>query len=167
MATSTTTDNAEHTKPAGAKKKKTMLLIVGLCVLLSAGGGGAWYFLKGKDHAEDSGSAKEEHKPAPVFVNFEQFTVNLLDEGGDRYLQTEIILQVAGNELVEPIKEQMPILRSSILLLLSNKITSELTTKEGKSKLAEQIIAEIRTHLHSPALGKGLERIHFASFVIQ
>jgi flagellar protein FliL len=167
MATSATTDKGEQAKPSGGKKKKLMLIIVGLCVLLSAGGGGAWYFLKGKGHANDKDAAKEEHKAPPVFVNFEQFTVNLLDDGGDRYLQTEIVLQVSGNELVEPIKEQMPVLRSSILLLLSNKIASELTTKVGKSKLAEQIIAEIRMHLHSPALGKGVERVHFASFVIQ
>jgi flagellar protein FliL len=163
MATNATTDKGEQAKPSGGKKKKLMLIVVGLCVLLSAGGGAAWYFLKSKGQ----GAAKEEHKAPPVFVNFEQFTVNLLDEGGDRYLQTEIVLQVSGNELVEPIKEQMPILRSSILLLLSNKIASELTTKVGKSKLAEQIITEIRTHLHSPALGKGIERVHFASFVIQ
>jgi flagellar protein FliL len=167
MATSATVGTTEQSKLPGGKKKKLMIIIIGLCVLLAAGGGGAWYFLKGNSHSKGKNAAKVEHKSAPVFINLDQFTVNLQDEGGDRYLQTEIVLQVSGNDVVEPIKEQMPILRSSILLLLSSKIAAELGSKTGKTKLAQQIIAEIRTHLNSPKPGKGIDGIHFASFVIQ
>ena len=167
MASTATADKTEQPKPANGKKKKMMIMAVGLCLLLAAGGGGAWYFLKGNAQSNGKKAGKEAHKSAPVFVNFDQFTVNLQDDGGDRFLQTEIILEVSGNKVVEPIKERMPILRSAILLLLSSKVSADLSSKSGKNKLAEQIMAEIRKHLNSSEPGKGIEGIHFASFVIQ
>lgn len=167
MTTSATADNPSTEAPAGGKKKKLLIIVIGLCVVLAAGGGAAWYFLHGNRHSKGKEAVKEEHKAAPVFVNLESFTVNLQDDGGERYLQTEIVLQVSGNEMVEPIKEQMPILRSSILLLLSSKVAADITTKAGKNKLAEQIIEELRRKLGPVKSGKGVDSIHFASFVIQ
>jgi flagellar protein FliL len=167
MATSTTADGAVPTKGSGGKPKKLIVMIIALFVLLAAGGGGAWYFLKVKDGAKGKNVEKEKHKAPPVFVDFDQFTVNLVDEGGDRYLQTEFVLEVSGDDLVEPIKQQMPILKSSILLLLSSKAATEISTKAGKRKLAEQIIQEIRQRVHSDKPNKGIEKVHFATFVIQ
>jgi flagellar protein FliL len=166
MAASTTADGAVPEKSTGGSKKK-LIIIIAACVALIAAGGGAWYFLMAKHSPKKKDAAKQVHKAAPIFVKFDQFTVNLLDEGGDRYLQTEFVLEVSGKDIVEPIQQQMPILRSSILLLLSNKLAADIATKSGKSKLADQIIAEIRARIHSDKPDSSVDKIHFASFVIQ
>eukprot|EP01034_Spumella_vulgaris_P015811 gene15811-20197_t len=57
-------------------------------VVLLAGGGGAAH--------------------APVFVTLEAFTVNLQPDPDEKFLQTEISLQVASPEQEELLKSQMP-----------------------------------------------------------
>lgn len=160
--------------PAAAPGGKKKLIVIVLAAVLVAGGGGggaAWFFLHGK---KDEGAAPEkEHKAAakkgapPVFVPIDQFTVNLAPENGDQYLQVNFTLQVAGPEQEEFIKQNMPVVRSRLLLLLSSKKASELNTPEGKKTLATEIIKSV----NEPFTDKGPEQevtdVLFTSFIIQ
>ncbi len=151
------------------KKKGKKLLIIGLALALLGGGGGAgaWYFLRPKHHDPKEEAKKEAAKHPPAFVNLEPFTVNLQDDEEAHFLQTEIVFEIVGNELVEPMKAQMPALRSNILLLLSSKTSHDISTIEGKRKLAQEIMAEARKRLPATEHGQGITNLHFASFVIQ
>jgi len=128
----------EATSEASApkKSKKKLFLILGLLLLVLGGGGGAFFFLGEEAPAASGAPAKHEAPKPPVFVQMEPFTVNLQQETGEQYLQVQLTLQVADQAQVELIKLYMPLVRSRLLLLLSSKKASELTSAEGKKKTA-------------------------------
>lgn len=133
----------EAAAPAPNKSKKLLIIIIAVLVLVIAGGAG-WYFTKGKapaDHAAEQ-QAKVEPPKQPKFVTLEPFTVNLQREEGDQYLQIGITLKILEPEWEEKIKAVLPEIRSKLLLLLSSKRASELSSGDGKKKLANEIITE-------------------------
>ena len=69
--------------------------------------------------------------------------VNLADPGGDRFAQVGITLELADGKTSEKVKSHMPKIRSGVLLLLSQRTTDELLTREGKEKLALDVRREV------------------------
>lgn len=138
-------------KPAG--KKKLIIVLASALVLAGGGGGGAWYMLKGTHSAEGEAQAKpvKEAKHAkketpPVFLPLESIVVNLRaqpPQSNDQFLQTDMTLRLAGQEVVDQVKQHMPEVRNRVLMLLSTKTSQELLTPEGKAKLAESLRVEI------------------------
>ncbi|QAU34360.1 flagellar basal body-associated protein FliL [Janthinobacterium sp. 17J80-10] len=160
---------AEH--PAVAPKKSGKKLILILMILLLAGGGGAaaWYFL-GQPAAAPGTHAKKTIDPGkpPVFLVMDPFTVNLQPDGqGEQYLQVAFSLQVGDSKDVEAIKLYLPQVRSRLLLLLSGKKASEISTVEGKKKLADEILAQVRQPLIQDGAPQNAANVFFTSFVIQ
>ncbi|MDE1990722.1 MAG: flagellar basal body-associated FliL family protein, partial [Betaproteobacteria bacterium] len=86
----------------------------------------------------------------PIFVPLDPFTVNLQREQGDQVLQVGLSLKFYNQDLSEKLKNAMPEIRSSLLLLLSSKYASELLTVDGKKKLAGEIIVAVNTILGIP-----------------
>jgi flagellar FliL protein len=155
--------------PAPPKKKKKPLLIVGiLMTVLLGGGGAAWYFLQDKQDktAPSEHEGAEKAKKLSLFVPLETFTVNLHGEE-DHFLQIGLTLQVTDETTVDEIKQQMPLIRNRLLLLLSAKTPDDLATLEGKQKLAAQILAESRLPLSGKTEDRGIQNVLFSSFVIQ
>lgn len=165
-------------------RRKLILLAIAVLALLGGGGTAAWYFLgappespgartadlrpakaaaKGKEAARQ---AAKEKKPS-VFLALDTFTVNLQEEGNDRYLQTTVVFEISDEKATEEIKAQMPIIRSKLLLLLSSKRPSELAALAGKEKLAEDIKAEARKRVTFKSPDSGLLEVHFNALVIQ
>lgn len=152
--------------PPQKKSKKKLILMLGAVLLIAAGGGGAWLFM-GDKTAEEGAPAKQEPPKPPVFVAMEPFTVNLQPEAGEQYLQVQFTIQVADEKQVELIKLYMPLVRSRLLLLLSSKKPSELSTPEGKKKLQEEIVASIKQPFTPQSPPQGISGVFFTSFVIQ
>lgn len=149
--------------------KKLLIILVAAMLLLACAGGAAYYFL-GKGNAAKDASGAPAHDPGkpPVFVTLEPFTVNLQGEQfGEQYLQVALTLQVADQGQVDQIKQYMPLLRSRLLLLLSGKRASELSTPEGKNKLAEEIVAQVKQPVAPAAPPQQVSAVFFTSFVIQ
>ena len=122
------------------KKKGKLPLILGLVLLLVAGGGGAWFFMfrdKGESAAEQQ--AKTQPPKPPVFVPLDAFTVNLSSEQGDQYLQMAATLKVLDPSAADAVKQYMPEARHKILVLLSTKKAMEISSGEGRERLAEEI----------------------------
>ena len=158
-------DPKAEAAPSNSKKKMLVMIIMGVLVL-ALGGGGAWFFTR------DAGEGKEhkaEHKKAvkPEFVAIDPFTVNLQPENGDQYLQIQFTLQVGGPEQVEVIKTNMARVRSRVLLLLSAKKASELTTVEGKQQLSNEIIAAVKQPFAEKGEPQDVTDVLFTSFIIQ
>ena len=138
------------TTAAPAKSKKLIIIVVALALLLVAGGAAAWLLL-GKRAA--SGDEEEAHAPAaaqaaapktpPTFMPMENMVVNLADPGGDRFAQVGITLELADAKTAELVKTYMPSIRSGVLLLVSQRTTDELLTREGKEKLAADVRREV------------------------
>lgn len=136
--------NAEEPVRAAPKSKK-MLLVGGIVVLILAlTGGGAWFVLSKIKHADEDTEVvvKEVPKGPPTFFPLESMVVNLADPGGEKVAQIGITLELADAKTSETIKMYLPSIRSSILLLISQRTSEELLQIEGKEKLAADIVRE-------------------------
>jgi flagellar FliL protein len=161
---------------APKKSKKMLFIIVGAVLLLGAGGGGAFFMMKkGGAHAKEA-----KHAPAPVvekkpsvFSALDPFTVNLADRDAAHYLQIGLTYELNGKEMEDEVKNQMPLIRSRILLLLTSKTAVELATPEGKAKLAGELIALARQPMEGTKAAstqgpdRGIVNVHFSAFIIQ
>lgn len=153
---------------APAKKGRGKLVPIVAAVVIAAGaGGGGWFYMQHKN-AEAKSAPAPEKKKAPAFLPIDQFTVNISGGGGDRFLQIAFALEVADPKVADELKLQMPVVRSRLLLLLTSKTAEDLGSLAGKQKLMNEILAEARMPLaDSERPGKGVENVHFSSFVIQ
>ncbi|WP_052383673.1 flagellar basal body-associated FliL family protein, partial [Pseudacidovorax intermedius] len=148
---------------------------------------------KGKDtHAEATTGDEEDDeapssakKPAPIYMALENMVVNLADPGGDRFAQIGVTLELSDEKLGEQIKQRLPAVRSSILMLVSQRTAEELLRRDGKDKLAQDIVMEVsrvaglRTPRPIRTEGEGDKRpltqrytgpiraVLFASFIVQ
>jgi flagellar protein FliL len=167
---------AEAAPAGGGSKKKLIIIIVAVLILAIGGGAGAFFMLKG----HDSASAEHEEEPVkkkskkkkkeagpPVYVPVEPFTVNLQPEEGEQYLQLAFTLQVGDAEQSEVIKNNMPKVRSRILLLLSSKKASEINTPEGKQALSKEILEQVNQPFEEHGDEQEVSEVLFTSFIIQ
>ena len=104
------------------------------------------------------------------------FTVNLVPETGDQYLQVALSLELEDIVEEPALKAVMPKIRNNITLLLSSKKASELMPKEGKEQLAESLRDEINSVIEPPKKNKKgelvmpegpVKSVLFTSFIIQ
>lgn len=127
------------TKP---KSKKMLFIIIGSVLVLGIAGGAGWYFTRGDKHDSKHEKKAEKSSEHIKFIALDPFTVNLQRETADQFLQIGITLKIVQPELEEKIKQNLPEIRSRLLVLLSGKYPSELTASQGKKKLVNEIIAE-------------------------
>lgn len=144
---------ADASAPAKPKSKKLLFIIIGVVVLALVGAGAAFFLMK-KNQAEDAegdGSeetqaaetAKKDPKAPPTFLPLDAMVVNLADEGGNRFVQMAITLQLADPKVAEEMKVYMPSIRNSILMLISQRTAEQILRIEGKEALIQEIIAEV------------------------
>ncbi|PZQ75073.1 MAG: flagellar basal body protein FliL [Variovorax paradoxus] len=141
----TTADTAAAEPKKG--KGKLLIILLALIVVLGGAGGGGWFYLQSKKaHVEDDeedahASAK---KPAsPNYLALENMVVNLADPGGERVAQVGITLDLSDAKAVDQLKAMMPAVRSSVLLLLTQRTSEELLKRDGKEKLAQDVQVEV------------------------
>ena len=175
-----TEENVEVAVPK-KKSKKLLIIVAAALVLVLALGGGTAYLLMGKGSSaegeEGDGTEpatkvekkKEGKETAPVYVALDAFTVNLVPENGEQFLQLVITVEVEDLHVGDKVKNYTPKLRNNIMLLLSGKKASDLITKEGKETLAKEIrdlMNEVMNGGDKKAEGPVLE-VLFTSFIIQ
>lgn len=150
--------------PAPKKSKKKLFAVIAI-LLMSLGGAGAWFVLG----QEPDPNAEPKAAPVlpPVYLQMEQFTVNLQPEVGEQYLQVAFTVQVSDQVQVDQIKLYMPLVRSRLLMLLSSKKPSEISTAEGKQKLQEQIVEALREPFAPGMKPTNVNGVFFTAFVIQ
>lgn len=178
----------EGEAPPKKSKKKLIVIIVAVAILLG-GGLAAFLLLSPAPAPKRGGSAPagtahmETEKPA-IFIDLGQFTVNLMREDEDRYLQITIALKITKPELEEKIKGTKPEILHRVNMLLQSKYPTELSTIDGKEKLALQIREQIEYVLglrkSAPTIGaepaasikpgagrSGVSDVLFTTFIIQ
>ena len=174
-------DPKAREEPAAAqaprpRKRNAVKFVVLALLLLLTGGGTAWYyFVTGAAPAPAKPGAKGAKAPAPVattppaFLPMDSFTVNLQPqpENEAQFLQVGLTLKLASPGYEEAIKARMPEIRNRILLLLSGKKASELTSVEGKQALADQVLREVMQALGGSVPAGGIAGVLFTSFLIQ
>jgi flagellar FliL protein len=166
--------------PAKPPGKKKLIVIGAIAAVLALGGGaGAYFMMKpkpveaGKEAGKDGGKAEGAHeakrdpKVKPTFIPFESFTVNLNDKENERYAQVVFSIEAIDSATGDMVKAQMPAIRGRVLMTLSSKTAAELLGREGKEKLAKDILADARTAMSLGEADKSLIDVHFSQFVMQ
>ena len=142
--------------PAAPKRKgKSMLLIIVAALLLAGGGAGGWFYMNKKNHAageEEPAAHAPAHAVAPTYLALDNMVVNLADPGGERFAQIGVTLDLSNEKVGDKIKTYLPAIRSSVLMLVSQRTSEELLKRDGKEKLAADIVTEV-----SRALGYEVE----------
>lgn len=193
--------NATAAEPVQKPAKSKKLLIIGAVVVLLlviAGAAAAWVISSRQSHdedAEDAGGKAPAAAVAPTFLPLENMVVNLADPGGERFAQIGITLELQDAKTAETVKQYMPSIRSSILMLISQRNSDELLMREGKEKLALDVAREVARPLGfvppKPAAARNeadaaedgyddgetrkrrkeaknpVRRVHFSGFIIQ
>ena len=173
MSAKPAADNAE----AKPKSKKMLIIIVAVLVLVLAAGG-AFFVLKKKHSADDEEGADShaaaEVKPKkagtpPEFMPIDNMVVNLADQGGSRFAQIGITLQLDTAATGEVVKKYMPAVRNGVLMVISRRTAEELLTAAGKEQLANDILALVRetTGLEGSKRHQPIEAVLFSSFIVQ
>ena len=133
--------------PKPAKKKKLIIIIGAVVLLLVMAGGAAVWVMASRKALDEDGQEVDAKSSAvasvPTFLPMENMVVNLADPGGDRFAQIGITLEVEDAKTAEQVKVYLPTIRSGILLLVSQRTSTELLLREGKEKLASDILREV------------------------
>lgn len=149
--------------PKGSKKKLIIMIVMAVLVI-GMGAGAAWFFTQGKPAGAEHKVAKSE---PPQYVPIESFTINLQPEVGEQYLQIAFTLQVPNEKQGEEIKANMAKVRSRVLLLLSGKKASDISSVEGKQKLASEIMAAVKQPFVDKGEPQQVTDVLFTAFIIQ
>jgi flagellar protein FliL len=199
-------DAVEAPKQKKRISKKLLIILVAVTALLLGAGGAAFYVMKQRAAAAAAAAAaedgeetaeaatepekkkKKEHKSPPFFLPLDAFVVNLADREQERYAQVGITLQIEDPKIAEELKLYMPAIRNGVLMILAHKTSAELLEREGKERLAEEIMREVVRPLGieldppaaaasgaparkkkrvEPEVHNPVEHVHFSSFIIQ
>ncbi len=115
------------------------------------------------EEKKESGEEGEKATPKEKVVHLDPFVVNLLDEGGRRYLKVTVDLVVDSSAVSKEIEDRMPEVRDQIIMCLSNKSFNEIADITGKMHLRQEIKRKLNALLQE---GKVL-RVLFTEFVVQ
>ncbi|POZ60482.1 flagellar basal body-associated FliL family protein [Chromobacterium alticapitis] len=158
-------------KKAGGGNKLMMIVIVLLLLVLAAVGGLAAYMFTSMGKAPGAQTEQVKEKPKkkhdgpPIFEKMDTFVVNLAGSDGN-LLQVDMQAELGDEEAKKKFTDYAPKIRSAVILLLSSKTATELSTADGKVKLksqVKQIINEAMEAGDDPVV----DSILFTSFIIQ
>ena len=95
----------------------------------------------------------------PLVVNFE-------DGSAVRFLQISMEVMGKDQKGIDSVQRNMPLIRNNLLLLMSNRDYQSLMSREGKDKLRQEALTEIRA-VQKKQGGADIEDLLFTSFVVQ
>lgn len=158
---------AEAASPEETPKKsrRKLLVIAGAAALIAVGGGAAAYVMLGS--GGEAEQAKSAPRKMPVFVELDTFTVNLPADDTDRFMQVKLVAEVRDAASGEMVRTLMPAVRNEILLLLGSKNATDVATREGKQKLAAEIIVAANKPLDGTPAANGVEGVNFTHLIVQ
>ncbi|NMM78338.1 flagellar basal body protein FliL [Acidovorax sp. SRB_14] len=145
MSTQAAASEAAKT-PAKGKKLILIVAAVVVALLVAAGATMAWV-VSSRASADEYGDEEVQKKAAPAvvptFLPMDTLVVNLADAGGERFAQIGITLELEDSKTSDLVKQHMPSIRSGVLMLVSQRTSDELLSREGKEKLAADILQEV------------------------
>jgi flagellar FliL protein len=113
-------------------------------------------------HGEEGGAGKAAVYYAidpPLVVNFE-------DGSAVRFLQITMEIMAHDPKAIESVQKNIPLIRNNLLLLMSNRDYQSMMSREGKEKLRQEALTEIRA-VQKKESGLDVDDLLFTSFVVQ
>jgi flagellar FliL protein len=122
---------------------------------------------KQKSGAEKEKKEKEKKQPAQYLDLSPAFVVNLQDDQAMRYLQIEVQLMTRDPKAVEEIKNNMPRIRNTLMLLFAQQHAKDLVTREAKEALQQQALEQVQQAMKDETGSADVEAVYFTNFVMQ
>ena len=149
------------------------LIIIAVVVIVLLGGGAVALRILAPGLIPGWGE-KPEEKPADTTAQtadpglgelypMKSFIVNLVDPSGKRYLKVTLSLELSTPELKAELDSRLPQIQDAILVLLSSKTFSDISTPAGKAQLRTEIINRCNAYLK---MGQ-IKNVYFSEFVVQ
>lgn len=107
-------------------------------------------------------------KRAPLYLALDPaFVVNFQDNESLRFLQIEVQVMAFEQSDLDALVASTPVVRDALVTLFSDQAFESVSTRQGKERLREQALAELRRIVRERTGKDGLEAIYFTSFVMQ
>ena len=113
-------------------------------------------------HGEDGGAVK----PAIYFAIDPPLVVNFEDGSVVRFLQITMEVMSTDQKAIDSVQKNVPLIRNNLLLLMSNRNYQSMMSREGKEKLRQEALTEIRA-VQKKEGGPPIDDLLFTSFVVQ
>ena len=113
-------------------------------------------------HGEEGGAAKTTVYYAidpPLVVNFEDASVV-------RFLQITMEIMAHDQKAIDSVQKNIPLIRNNLLLLMSNRNYQSMMSRDGKEKLRQEALTEVRA-VQKKQGGPDVDDLLFTSFVVQ
>jgi flagellar FliL protein len=163
---------AASSTPAGGKP--TLFIALAIVNMLVVAGVGAMIYLNKKKEAaqptiehviKGENEAHEQEVENPEFIGklipLETFLINLAGSRGTKLAKINMEFEVNNGEVQKEIDKLKPKIRDIIIILLSSKTYAQVSTKEGKDSLREEIRDQVNLFLT-----KGqINRVYFTEFI--
>jgi len=104
------------------------------------------------DYSEESG----------VEYSLDRFIINLKDKGNKTYINLQIVLVFDSEDMIDETEKNLPLIRDSIILIVSGKKSSDLAKNKEKNQLIDEIISELNKTF---TYGK-IKKLYFKTFII-
>ena len=160
---------AAEAVPAPEKKRSLplWLIIAVATVVLGAGVGGAMALHLIGPGATAHGKAKAPSGP-PIYLPLKPFVVNFQAGQLVRYLQVTVQVMSRDSKTIDLLKENDPMVRNNLLLLLAGQKAATLETEAGKEKLRAAVLTALRKVVAENGGKPGrVDAVYFTSFVMQ
>jgi flagellar FliL protein len=95
----------------------------------------------------------------PLVVNFEDGSVV-------RFLQISMEIMAHDEKAIDSVQRNHPVIRNNLLLLMSNRNYQSMMTREGKEKLRQEALTEVRA-VQKKEGSPDVDDLLFTSFVVQ
>ena len=162
--------------PSGGSpgQKPTLFIILAILNMVVVVGIGAMIYLgKKKEEAQpkiddvihgEHATQTEEHAHQEFIgklIPLETFLVNLSGSRGRKLAKVNLELEVSNAEVQEEIEKLKPKIRDIIIIILSSKSYAQVSSKEGKDSLREDVRDQVNLFLT-----KGqIKRVYFTEFI--
>jgi flagellar FliL protein len=112
-------------------------------------------------HGEEGGGKGSLFYPIdpPLVVNFEDGSVV-------RFLQISMEVMTHDQKAIDSVQKNVPLIRNNLLLLMSNRDYQSMMSREGKEKLRQEALTEVRG-VQKKQGGADIDDLLFTSFVVQ
>ena len=159
MAKKDKKDKGEIKEKSG-KGMMVVLFVLGLIVLGAATFGGVYIFMKTNKTVSAQQVVIEQ-----TYVDLDEFTVNLADENGKRFLKSEISIgyDKDNKKVAEEITNNTVVIRDTIIFYFKSKKAEFINDQNNKDQIKNELIEAINKELQK---GK-ITDIRFKNMIVQ
>jgi flagellar protein FliL len=105
-------------------------------------------------------------KPSVYYAIDPPLVVNFEDGSAVRFLQITMEIMAHDEKAIESVQRNIPLIRNNLLLLMSNRNYQSMMSREGKEKLRQEALTEVRA-VQKKEGGPDVDDVLFTSFVVQ